>query len=495
MRPKNMKRAALLFLIFILVGWVFVPAAEAQTFNPIPGSEEFGAIFDDKVGKGQMSKEVYTANTQASYMNTGTCMITGCSKDPKSLFYYGKSSLALISGVIAGVYTTPPASFAYWLEDTGQSLGFIPKRAYAQGIGFSGFSALLPLWKVVRNIAYFLLAVVMIFIGFMVMLRKKIDPKTVVTVQNALPRIVLTLLLITFSYAIVGLLIDVMYLIMYLTVGLFVSSGLLPKVPAIWNLWGLDTQQKFFTEGTLAANTIQATWDVSVLKILGIPVGPGWEWVGSLGIGGILMAAAMIITAIPIPIAAPMLVAGGIAALTLPVLEFILSLAMLFLFIRLLIFFVGAYIQIVLALLFGPVQIMMEAVPGTNSFGSWLNNLIANMAVFPVGVVFFMLAQVFANFADTHKSLWAPNLSAISFNATSLSTLISLGILFAIPSVGKAIKEALKSKPMVSAGPGAIFAPLGGAVQTTMGTASQFYYGSAMVEKLGSVLKKKPTTP
>lgn len=491
-----MKRVTLFFLIFILVGWVFVPAAHAQAFNPAPGAEEFGKIVDDKAGNGQMSKEVYTVNTQASYMNTATCMITGCSKDPKNLFYYGKSSLALISGVIAGVYTTPPATIAYWLEDTGQSLGFIPKQVHAQGIGFSGFSALLPLWKVFRNIAYFLLAVVMIVIGFMVMFRKKIDPKTVVTVQNALPRIVLTLLLITFSYAIVGLLIDVMYLIMYLAVGLFVSSRLLPTVPSIWNIWGLDTQLKFFTQGTLAANTIQATWDVSVLKILGIPVGPGAEMLAGLGLGALLIVPAVAITAISAGVAGPMMIAGGIAALSMPVLELILSLAMLFLFIRLLIFFVGAYIQIILALLFGPVQILMEAVPGTNAFGSWINNLIANIAVFPVGVIFFMLAQVFANFADTHKSLWAPNLSAISFNTTSLSTLISLGILFAIPSVGKALKEALKSKPLVSAGPGAIFAPLGGAVQTTMGTASQFYYGSAMVEKLGSVLKKKPpTTP
>ena len=34
--------------------------------------------------------------------------------------------------------------------------------------------------------------------------RKKIDPKTVVTAQNAIQRVIIALILITFSYAIVG---------------------------------------------------------------------------------------------------------------------------------------------------------------------------------------------------------------------------------------------------------------------------------------------------
>ncbi|MCX6793858.1 MAG: hypothetical protein NTY06_02015, partial [Candidatus Gottesmanbacteria bacterium] len=145
-----MKRAVFLFLIFILVGWIFVPAAHAQAFNPMPNAEEFGAIVDQKSQAGQMSKEVYTVNTQASYMNTGTCMITGCSKNPNSAFYYGKSAIASISNVVIAMYTNPPADLALWVHDTAQTLGFETKQAYAQGIGFSGFSGLLPLWKVFR---------------------------------------------------------------------------------------------------------------------------------------------------------------------------------------------------------------------------------------------------------------------------------------------------------------------------------------------------------
>ena len=139
----------------------------------------------------------------------------------KESFAYGADS------ALAYLYAHPPASTYAFVKDMGQSLGFIPKSAYAQGVGFSGLTQLLPMWKAFRNIAYLLLAIFMIVIGFLVMFRKKIDPKTVVTVQNALPNIVVTLLLITFSYAIVGVLIDFMYLFIMIAVSILqpISNG------------------------------------------------------------------------------------------------------------------------------------------------------------------------------------------------------------------------------------------------------------------------------
>lgn len=115
-----------------------------------------------------------------------------------------QSAVSELNNYIASIYMHPPASSYAFVNDVGQTLGFIPKQAYAQGIGFTTLSPLLPIWKVFRNIAYALLAIIMMVVGFLVMFRKKIDPKTVVTVQNALPKIVVSLILITFSYAIVG---------------------------------------------------------------------------------------------------------------------------------------------------------------------------------------------------------------------------------------------------------------------------------------------------
>ena len=52
------------------------------------------------------------------------------------------------------MYQNPPADFALWLHSTAQDLGFEPKNAYAQGIGFTGLSVLLPIWTAFRNVSY-----------------------------------------------------------------------------------------------------------------------------------------------------------------------------------------------------------------------------------------------------------------------------------------------------------------------------------------------------
>lgn len=425
-----MKRVAFLFLIFILVGWVFLPAAHAQAFNPIPNAQEFGAIVDQKTKDGQMSKEVYTVNTQASYMNTATCMITGCSKNPNSAFYYGKSTLTTISNVVIAMYTNPPADLALWIKDTGQTLGFIPKQAYAQGIGFSGLSPLLPIWKAFRNIAYFLLAIVMVVIGFMVMFRKKIDPKTVVTVQNALPKIVLTLLLVTFSYAIVGLMIDLMYLFIALIASILipVSNGAL----------GADTATQYLNGGigTLFGAVFGggfSAWD-DIVRLL--------SWNGGMGALGTID---QIIVTMPATV----------------IVTLILAVALLIAYIRILFLLVSAYIQIIISLLTGPLQILTEAFPGSNGFSSWFKNIFANIAVFPITAAMLMIGTIFTRFDPAYPGLqglpagklWTPPL--LSGGGTSgIVGLIGLGLMFTIPNIAHSIKEALKTKPLLGGGAG-----------------------------------------
>src|SRR3989338_9894960 len=116
------------------------------------------------------------------------------------------TALGNVTNLIGEVYSNPAASGIAYVHDTLNNAGFV-KPAYAQGIGFSALSTFLPFWKVTRNIAYSIIIIVMLIIGFMIIFRMKIDPKTVITIQAALPKIVVALLLITFSYAIAGFLI------------------------------------------------------------------------------------------------------------------------------------------------------------------------------------------------------------------------------------------------------------------------------------------------
>ncbi len=376
------------------------------------------------------------------------------------------STMGKFNEVIAQTFTTPPADTGMWLADTGRTLGFLPKQAMAQGIGFSGMMPLLPLWKAFRNISYLLMAIVMIALGFMIMFRKKIDPKTVVTAQNAIPKVVIALILITFSYAIVGIMIDIMYVVIYFFIALFKSTGLLdnPGFPAC--LTNYKTPELMYGSAGLLPNLMNLSWDP--LKIL------GFNNSGSVNTGQFSTILSMIGIPAVIGLSAAPIAAGaaGIAFLTLPLLHLILTIAVIYLFIRLLFFFMTSYIQIIVSLLIAPLQLMLEAVPGSTAFSSWFSNLVSNLAVFPVGAVMFMLSNVFTHFANdaTGGKIWAPPYAPISGSSQQIASIVSLGVLFAIPTVAGSIKEALKAKP-----PMGMF-DTGGAGGSAMQFLSSAYY-------------------
>ena len=333
------------------------------------------------------------------------------------------------------VFTNPPASTYAFVRDMGESLGFIPKIANAQGIGFGGLSPLLPLWKVFRNIAYLLLAVFMIVIGFFIMFRKKIDPKTVVTVQNALPNIIVTLLLITFSYAIVGVLIDLMYLLIMIAVSILkpVSQGVITNDTVgmfiAGNFW--ETTKLLWTNGLEAAIR-------GFLGVVGLELPkPDVDIVsikGSMGLFYFFISGAKI----------------GSLILT-PFIVFFFSLAFIFAIIRLLVLLIQAYIQIIMSLILSPFQLLLGAFPGSTAFEGWIKNLIANLAVFPITAIMILLGSIIAKPGSGNAKLWGPPMLNPGGNEGVVG-IIGLGILFAIPSVAASLKEALKAKGLAAGG-------------------------------------------
>ena len=157
-----------------------------------------------------------------------------------------------IGNLIASMYSSPPSSSGEYLAYLKSNLG-LAEPAYAQqGTGWQALSPILDVWKAFRNVAYLGFVVVFIVIGFMIMFRAKIDAQTVITVQAALPKIVITLLVITFSYAIAGLMIDLIYIAIYLFVGVFSLSGLISDSSSVigkildQNLWQIIWKGKLF---------------------------------------------------------------------------------------------------------------------------------------------------------------------------------------------------------------------------------------------------------
>lgn len=386
------------------------------------------------------------------------------------------SVMSHLNGYIADLYKYQPASTYAFILDTGQNLGFISKQTYAQGIGFSGLAPILPIWKAFRNIAYMMLAVVMIVIGFMVMLRKKIDPKTVVTVQNALPKIIVTLILITFSYAIVGLMIDLLYLVLLLVISVLVgaSNGAL----------GADTATKYLNGGfgTVVSGLFWGGMKSMDDLVALIPGATGTAG-GTMGAGGIIAG----------------LIAGGTAttlgAFVLPVLAgiaaapvifvFLLSLVLLFSIVRILFMLIDAYIHIIISLIFAPIQLLTEAIPGSHGFENWIKNLFAKLIVFPVTAALMLIGTMLTSFEknpmgipgfdNQAHSLWSPPLLG-SGGTHGMAGLIGLGVLLIIPNIVSGIEKALKSQPFIPGGTGSVAAPIQSVYGTAMGGVSQMYY-------------------
>jgi hypothetical protein len=96
-----------------------------------------------------------------------------------------------------------PANLAFWWNDNVNRIPFAG-RALAADINYSGpfLQIVLGVWKLARDVSYGVMAIVMLVVGFMIITRRKIGPQAAVTAQQALPRIVIALILITFSYPI-----------------------------------------------------------------------------------------------------------------------------------------------------------------------------------------------------------------------------------------------------------------------------------------------------
>lgn len=281
-----------------------------------------------------------------------------------------KSLYGQLSTVIGLAYSSPPVSFTQYLASVRENIARhgLVQPAYAQGTGY-GFQNLLPIlpvWKAFRNVAYFVFILVFVLYGFMIMFRMKINPQNVATFQTAIPKIVMTLLVITFAYAIAGFMIDLMYVVFNLILSVFVASGLIVTPDGFWvrlgsgqfgilSSWFFSTFISFFfVPGAL----------INVLTQL-----PG-------GISTIIDL---------------LLTAAGIGL----IIRLIIIIAVGYSFVKLIFKLFEAYISVIVQVIFSPIILLQDVMPGSTAFGNWLRGIAANLSVFPVTMIMLLLSYIF----------------------------------------------------------------------------------------------------
>jgi hypothetical protein len=217
------------------------------------------------------------------------------------------------------------------------------------------------LWNIMRNVAYILFVIVLIVAGFMIMFRHKIGGQTMVTVYNTIPNIIVGLVLVTFSFAIVGLLIDLGVFLQGMIVSILdIQVPLMPNNPL--QLWFVFTAKSF-------------TQDIGNLDMsAGGIIGRFFE--GFLE-GGLNLGAGFIN------------VFTGNSPLDMLIM-FIVSLIAIWASIKVFITLVKAYIGLIMDTIIAPLVLAIAAIPGRQFTGQdWINRVLKNILTFVL--VFFLV--------------------------------------------------------------------------------------------------------
>lgn len=369
--------------------------------------------------------------------------------DPKTGqigFAENGGGLIAVLGTMIDATLVPPASSTQYVAYLQDNFGLV-KEAHAQenpclnnsrGVGFCSILPILDLWVAMRNIVYLILILIFIVIGVGIMLRIHIDPRTVMTVQNQIPKIIGGIIVISFSFAIAGFLIDVMWVTTYLFANVLGSAT------------GLDNQS--MTSIVRAANPIEAAQTIS-------------SNAGSAGgISDIASKASQALAEL-VSMAFENQELGVLDDIVHPIVSIIafivFFIAIVVALLRLWVSLIITYVNLVLDIIFAPFWIMAGALPGSSlGIGAWFKDMLANLAVFPVAIAFFILANFFVEAFSSNnlpQNTMAPPLLG-GTDSSAVAAIIGLGFILMLPNLLTATKGFFKA-PKLNFGP--IMGPVG----------------------------------
>lgn len=518
------------FKAFIVLATFFVVISLFTNFTQ--NNKKIG-LSDEEILQRQR-REIYNIINDPKYNNEKgkntikiyrsiTCFTLGeaCTNNPSDgNKNFHNSLLGFMGNAIVMPYMNPPSSGAYYIAEKIKDAGFVPKTYAAEGIGFNALSGFKNIWLVFRNLVFLVFVLIIIAIGFMIMFRTKINPQASISIESALPKIVISLLLITFSYAIAGFMIDLMYISIGLITVLFDANNSLPKdftVKDFLESYIFTTNGKYLGWGLLADNADFWETSKSILHIL--PTMIRYSLDGLLGailgkwITGFFAAkfgivaktdalkniadkitnsgqlVISLIAAVVVIVIESLLETFFSTSILTAILWAIIWISVIVLYFRIFFMLLRAYINIVLLVIFSPLVLAFEAIPGKSTFSSWIKNLLLNLSTFPVLVVLIFLSKTITQ--NTNTNMWqAPFLTSIDFSG--FQTIVGVVILFMIPDLIKAFKQMSGVKPLsVDLNFMALFAGGTMAAQSAMGVTSQIGSLSMGLNSIKNIFGKK----
>jgi len=202
-----MKAMKILKTVLVLAAFFFFIPKTVQAAYDAGGVQDYKSALESP----ELNNSQWTLNVLQNVSNGLTKFTVGYPvlENEKQVNSYGAAGV--FAGLIDGMYQNKPISSTRYLAYLKNSFS-VAKPAYARGEGWEFLQPVMKLWKGVRDLTYLFFVVIFVAVGFMIMFRKKIDPQTAISVQNALPKVIISLILVTFSYAICGFMVDLIFL-------------------------------------------------------------------------------------------------------------------------------------------------------------------------------------------------------------------------------------------------------------------------------------------
>ncbi len=330
-----------------------------------------------------------------SFIDLITNLVKGlqCASNPAGCLTTSQTPNPIEQGIIPALAKATTAIFNAKPATTVDYLAYVSSNlkqhkivdetfAAGPGYGFTALSPILPLWRAFRNVAYLLFAFGFVLYGIMIMFRVRIDSKTAATIQLAIPRLISTLLIITFSYAIVGLLVDISTIAVAMSINILKAGGILTNNKNI--LVDMASGSFMGLIGSFIVNGFSAVV-VSPLIFFNLLIGGG---IGAI-VGGVVGAISL----------------TGILGFIGWIAVIIVLIAIIISFLKLGAKLFQAYFGVIINLIFAPVILLGGLFPGSTSTADWLKSIYGNLAVFPVASFFLVLS--YALMAQPFLSLLA----------------------------------------------------------------------------------------
>jgi hypothetical protein len=451
------KKLLVFFLLALFVGSLFFVSFIQASYVPIPGGGSSSTSLDqyrEALKEPALNLEQFSL-FNLDYTTWGfTKLLIGIPSEespstpgrPVGQAPNQHGVFGALASLTATMYVSPPISGVDYLADVSKNIA-IGRPARAQVEGYRFLEPVRELWQVSRNVAYLAFVIIFVVIGAMIMARARIDPRTVATVQNAIPGIVIALILVTFSYALSGLMIDVSTVSIRLIAGFFTQARFAdPNL--LKQITDLETGNKSFFQfiAPLFPDEIGAVKNVTEKIIETI-----LETFGVAGVFGDFLSA----------------VGGGLFAL-------IIALAIVFAIFRTFFMLLTAFVSIIMLTVISPFQFLIGAIPGRGGvFVGWARSMLNQVLIFPVTFAMIVLSAVFIdaeNFGGITKPIGEFERSIAPFGFKGLNMvndLIGLGIFLLTPKVADMVRDALamKAPPEWAGEPGRA---IGGAIRRVL---------------------------